>query len=288
MHKKAYHDFSSKIFLSHSIETFRRGTLLCFRNFMLSKNFMDKRGVSRFSVENFRITVPKNFVEEPFLVSEKFWNRNFSCIRGGVITILRFYVVILKLKNVGKGWDSNPYLALQNPVVLPTVDARTIGISDKRHWNHETYGSREIQTRIYCFRIFCPRRTDETIYLKIEIQKYTKKRNTTLLYRMNSFFYIFKYTAKNNKTYHVSFWGSSSRKISQIVETPGARFKFSQIGDNLSKVKERLSKWNYTPAWSRLWSAWNHFLIIMAGYDQPVFVWEVNPERLLCIRRNFS
>ena len=45
---------SVKYLLSHSTEAFRRGARLCFRNILVSKNFMDKRGtgVSRFSVEN--------------------------------------------------------------------------------------------------------------------------------------------------------------------------------------------------------------------------------------------
>ena len=33
--------------------------------------------------------------------------------------VSRLSVVIIK--NVGEGWDSNPYLPLQNPVVQPTV-----------------------------------------------------------------------------------------------------------------------------------------------------------------------
>ena len=50
--------FSIEKFSSHSAEKFRRGALLCFRKFLLSKNVRDKRGgggegVSRFSVENF-------------------------------------------------------------------------------------------------------------------------------------------------------------------------------------------------------------------------------------------
>ena len=36
---------------------------------------------------------------------------------GGVVS--RFSVVLIKLKIIGKGWDSN--LPLQNLVVLPTV-----------------------------------------------------------------------------------------------------------------------------------------------------------------------
>ena len=36
--------FSLEKFSSHSAEKFRRGTLLCFRKFLLSKNVRDKRG----------------------------------------------------------------------------------------------------------------------------------------------------------------------------------------------------------------------------------------------------
>ena len=36
--------FSVQIVLSHSAESFRRGTLPCFRKFRLSKKFMPKRG----------------------------------------------------------------------------------------------------------------------------------------------------------------------------------------------------------------------------------------------------
>ena len=76
--------FSVENFLSHSTETFRRGTLFCCvsENFWWrkSKKFMDKRGggVSRFPSKNFRLTVPKNAVGKPFGVSlipgiEKFY-----------------------------------------------------------------------------------------------------------------------------------------------------------------------------------------------------------------------
>ena len=47
--------FSFEIYLPHSAEKFRSGTLLCcFRKFPVAKKFMDKRGeVSRFSFEIF-------------------------------------------------------------------------------------------------------------------------------------------------------------------------------------------------------------------------------------------
>ena len=125
MHKRGEEvvsPFSVDNVLFHKTEKLRRVTLLCFRKFLVLKNFMDKRGeegVSRLYVKNFASHSTKKFCGEPFLLSEKFWYQNFSCIRKGAVS--RFSVVILKLKIVGKGWDSNPYLPLQIPVVLPTV-----------------------------------------------------------------------------------------------------------------------------------------------------------------------
>ena len=42
----------------------------CFRTFPVAKNFMDMSGggVTRFTVENVCLTVPKNFIFEPFCV----------------------------------------------------------------------------------------------------------------------------------------------------------------------------------------------------------------------------
>ena len=39
-------------FLSHSAKKFRRGTLLCFRMFRVSKIFIPMSGISQFSTEN--------------------------------------------------------------------------------------------------------------------------------------------------------------------------------------------------------------------------------------------
>ena len=78
--------FSVENCLSHSTETFRRGTFLCcFRNFLVTKKFMDKkeRVVSKFPSKNFCLTMPKNAVGEPFILSlisgiEKVWMRGWG------------------------------------------------------------------------------------------------------------------------------------------------------------------------------------------------------------------
>ena len=76
--------FRRKFFVSVP-KKFRRGTLLCFRKLLVSKNFMDKRGrgsIMIFPRKNF-VSVPKKFVGEPFCVSENFWYRKILWIRGG-------------------------------------------------------------------------------------------------------------------------------------------------------------------------------------------------------------
>ena len=62
--------FSVENFLSHSAENFRRGILHCCINFGYRKG-LDKRGggPQDFPSKIFCLTVPKNFVQEPFSVS---------------------------------------------------------------------------------------------------------------------------------------------------------------------------------------------------------------------------
>ena len=57
--------------------------MLCFRKFPVT-NFMDKRGggYQDFPSKIFCLTVLKNFVEEPFCVSQNFWYQKKLCIRG--------------------------------------------------------------------------------------------------------------------------------------------------------------------------------------------------------------
>ena len=70
MHKSGTSRFSVENLLFHSTKKLRRGTNLCFRNFLLSKKFLDKRWECHdFSSQIFCFTEPENFVGEPFSVS---------------------------------------------------------------------------------------------------------------------------------------------------------------------------------------------------------------------------
>ena len=75
--------FSVKIVLSHSTEKIRRGAFLWFGRSLVSKNVRDKRGggYHDFPSKLFCLTVPKNFVGEPFGISEKIWYRKILCFR---------------------------------------------------------------------------------------------------------------------------------------------------------------------------------------------------------------
>ena len=86
-------------------------SLLCFRKIRVAKNFTDKRGgggVSRFSVEFFCLTVPKNFVGNPsvlcfrnFPLAKKFMDKR-------AMGVSRFSVEIFCL-TVPKKFVGEPY-----------------------------------------------------------------------------------------------------------------------------------------------------------------------------------
>ena len=90
---------SIKIFrrnlLSHSAEKYRRGFLYCCINFGYRKCLDNKGGVSRLSVENFCLTVPKIFVEEFFTVAVISGTGIVGIRRGGGVS--RFSVEIFCL-----------------------------------------------------------------------------------------------------------------------------------------------------------------------------------------------
>ena len=143
--------FRRKIFVSQYRNFSERNpSVLCSRKFPVAKKFMGERGegISRLLVEVF-FTLPKNFVGEPFGVSKKFRvTKNFMHKRE----ISRFSAVKINLKNVGKGWDSNPYLPLQNPVVPPTVPWEPLEFPTNVSEAMKIFGTTETRTRTYRFR----------------------------------------------------------------------------------------------------------------------------------------
>ena len=78
--------FYRKFFVSQYGKTsWGNPSVLCFRKFPVAK-FIDKRGgggYQHFPSKIFCLTVLKNFVEEPFCVSQVFWYRKMLGIRGG-------------------------------------------------------------------------------------------------------------------------------------------------------------------------------------------------------------
>ena len=58
------------------------------------------KGYHDFPLKNFCLTVPKNFVEEPFCVSERFWYRKRLGIREGRVS--RFSVKIVLSQSTEK------------------------------------------------------------------------------------------------------------------------------------------------------------------------------------------
>ena len=76
MDKRGLSRFSVEIFMSHSAENFRKGILLFLRKFLVSKSFMDEK-----------------FRGHPFNISENLGYRKILCIIGGItIFRLKFFV----------------------------------------------------------------------------------------------------------------------------------------------------------------------------------------------------
>ena len=81
MPRRGVSRFSSKKNLSHCAEKFRRGTHLCFRSFGYRKILCLRGEYHDFLPKKICPTVPKNFVEEPICVSEIFGYRKILCFR---------------------------------------------------------------------------------------------------------------------------------------------------------------------------------------------------------------
>ena len=68
--RKGVSRFSNEFFSSQKAENFRRGTFLCFENFLPSKNISANRwGYQDFPSRTFCLTGPNIFVGEPLSVS---------------------------------------------------------------------------------------------------------------------------------------------------------------------------------------------------------------------------
>ena len=85
MHKKGISLFSVEFFLSQSAKKNRKGTLPYFENIPVSKNFMHRRGASRFCrIFLSHLTETESFVKEHFCLPENCWYRKNLWIRGGI------------------------------------------------------------------------------------------------------------------------------------------------------------------------------------------------------------
>ena len=68
--------------------------MLCFRKFLVAKKFMDEREgeISRFPSKIFCLTVPKNFVGQPFRLSLISSIENFYASEGYVTIFCRIFL----------------------------------------------------------------------------------------------------------------------------------------------------------------------------------------------------
>ena len=85
--------FSVENVLCHSAENLCRGIFYCFINFGYRKGLDNKWGVSRFSVENFCLTVPKLNVVESFTNAFVSGSENVWIERGSIMVFRRSFFV---------------------------------------------------------------------------------------------------------------------------------------------------------------------------------------------------
>ena len=117
---------SFKIFCLNN-KKFRCGTLRCLRKFWLSKNFMHKKGISLFSLEFFCLTVPKNFVGEPFCVSKNFWyGKKLWLKRGGYHDFPSNICLTVPKKFVGEPFGVSEKLGYRKTLCIKGGEGITI------------------------------------------------------------------------------------------------------------------------------------------------------------------
>ena len=122
-----------------------------------AKNLMKhRRGVTR-RCRNFYVS-KKIFVGWPFWC---FWK--FLAPKKTILIIRNRNNIV---KNICECWGSNPYLALQNAVVLPTVPWQPWEFLANVRKIIKIYGPIEIRTQTYYLRNFCPHGTGETTISK--------------------------------------------------------------------------------------------------------------------------
>ena len=114
--------------MSHSTETFRRGTFPCFEKFRVSKNFMPKRGISGFSKEIFLSHSTETFRRGIFLRFKKFLvSKSFMDTGGGrgIITSFCRNFFISQYREASLG---NPSMLCfrKSPVAREFIDNRGI------------------------------------------------------------------------------------------------------------------------------------------------------------------
>ena len=93
---------------------------------------------------------------------------------------------IIKSQVSVKCWDWNRYLALQNPVVLPTGPWEPLAILTIFNESTKLFGTLKTRTPTYCLSKFCANLTAETYLIKV--CKNERKRP----HWMNVFSYICK------------------------------------------------------------------------------------------------
>ena len=83
LYAKGYHDFTLKTSCLTVPKNFLEEPF-CFRKYLVSKNVRDERGCGYhdFPSKLFCLTLPKNFVGETFSISEKFQYRKILCFGG--------------------------------------------------------------------------------------------------------------------------------------------------------------------------------------------------------------
>ena len=86
----------------------------------------------------------------------------------------------IKWKNIGKCWYSNPYLALQNPVVLPTVPWEPseflTNVTEFIKMYGPTYSNQDLLIDKF---LFSPHYRDNPFKNRINLQKDTEKNDPT-------------------------------------------------------------------------------------------------------------